>query len=351
MGIFNLFKKEDKSSPKTPDLIGKPVEKTTTTTLNYYQLVHDIIKQNPPERKLIGNPNPICPYCSEPLKKMPGRKTICPSCGNPILVRTRASDKQKVLITEKQQRELIIQNQLADGFYDQKIEILIRTLNGYQTYTNKWRILAGDHHVDEPEHQELLNKYFIVGSKEEIQAIRLLCRPDCNCCPGSITGPKSTPDYDEMKKELQIRFKQIPSDGDVLWGLTNKKLIIAMQNENWGRYSQIQYELGELLVNEGRLRQALPFFLTSLYLNLNGASNRLPSPSLPPVQNFTPFDTKSGYISSLVTSSIIQIRDKERISPEDIKAQFIEIGNQTQHDLNAPLNGNQAWARVQESLK
>jgi len=52
--------------------------------------------------KLIGNTDPICPYCDAPLEKMPGRKKKCPACGEFIYVRTRPNDNNKILIREDQ---------------------------------------------------------------------------------------------------------------------------------------------------------------------------------------------------------------------------------------------------------
>lgn len=41
-----------------------------------------------------------CPYCSGPLDKMPGRKKKCPHCDQYMYVRTRPSDRQRVVVTE-----------------------------------------------------------------------------------------------------------------------------------------------------------------------------------------------------------------------------------------------------------
>ena len=54
-----------------------------------------------PKYELIGNSEPICPYCAVPLDKMPGRKRKCPSCGNYIYVRTRPADRKKVAVTQE----------------------------------------------------------------------------------------------------------------------------------------------------------------------------------------------------------------------------------------------------------
>jgi DNA-directed RNA polymerase subunit RPC12/RpoP len=50
----------------------------------------------------IGDVESKCLYCGCTLEKRPVRKKKCTNCGNFILVRTRPSDRQKVLVTEQQ---------------------------------------------------------------------------------------------------------------------------------------------------------------------------------------------------------------------------------------------------------
>jgi hypothetical protein len=54
-----------------------------------------------PKSELVGNAEPVCPYCSEPLDRMPGRKKKCTSCGNYMYVRTRPADRKKVILTKQ----------------------------------------------------------------------------------------------------------------------------------------------------------------------------------------------------------------------------------------------------------
>lgn len=56
--------------------------------------------------KDIGNVDDVCPHCSRPLTKRPRKKAKCPYCGNFILVRTRPTDRKRVLVTEHQAREI-----------------------------------------------------------------------------------------------------------------------------------------------------------------------------------------------------------------------------------------------------
>lgn len=49
-----------------------------------------------------GTTTPECPSCSTSLKAFPKRKTKCPACSKPIYVRTRPSDRAKILVSEDQ---------------------------------------------------------------------------------------------------------------------------------------------------------------------------------------------------------------------------------------------------------
>lgn len=48
----------------------------------------------------IGKTDPLCPHCGATLPKMPGRKTRCRACGAFMYVRTRPSDRKRVLLVE-----------------------------------------------------------------------------------------------------------------------------------------------------------------------------------------------------------------------------------------------------------
>lgn len=56
--------------------------------------------------KDIGNVADVCPYCLERLSKRPQRKSKCINCGKYIFVRTRPTDRKRVLVTEEQAKEI-----------------------------------------------------------------------------------------------------------------------------------------------------------------------------------------------------------------------------------------------------
>ena len=44
----------------------------------------------------------LCPHCGSAFDRPPQRKTKCKSCGNAVLVRTRPSDRRRILVTPAQ---------------------------------------------------------------------------------------------------------------------------------------------------------------------------------------------------------------------------------------------------------
>ncbi len=75
-----------------------------------------------PSRKggdVIGNAEPVCPYRNYRLDRMPSRKTRCPGCGNHLYVRTRPSDRKKVLVTEADAAEIEELWAIENGTYEE----------------------------------------------------------------------------------------------------------------------------------------------------------------------------------------------------------------------------------------
>jgi len=71
-----------------------------------------------PKYELLGNTDPVCPYCSKALDKIPSRKTKCPHCGNYMYVRTRPSDRKRVVVTEQDAVKIDEQWMMEHGTYD-----------------------------------------------------------------------------------------------------------------------------------------------------------------------------------------------------------------------------------------
>lgn len=66
---------------------------------------------------LVGNTNAICPYCGQQLDKMPSRKKDCPHCRQPMFVRTRPGDGQRVIVTVGQADQIEEQWSIVNGMH------------------------------------------------------------------------------------------------------------------------------------------------------------------------------------------------------------------------------------------
>lgn len=86
----------------------------------------------------IGNTDPVCPYCSVALQKMPGRKKCCPNCKNEIYVRTRPSDNMKILIREDQVLTIDEQWSIKNGTHKQFLAEQNRRNNYIQTLAKRF---------------------------------------------------------------------------------------------------------------------------------------------------------------------------------------------------------------------
>jgi len=122
-----------------------------------------------------------CPYCKKELLKFPTRKTRCSYCDNFIYVRTRPSDRQRILVTKKEAKALEFKKSLEDsnlGFTEEK--------------------------------------------------------------------------YLKIRERLNKRFGFNPSEGDILWGMSNQLLQEAMKKGDWDSMKMIYFEQALFLHQSGK---------------------------------------------------------------------------------------------------
>jgi len=130
-----------------------------------------------------------CPYCDTRLDPTPKKKRNCPSCGKVILVRTRPSDRQRVLVTEEEAKKIE-----EEWSKDQRIERYKRKLESYG--------------IDERE-------------------------------------------YSKIERELTKKWGRATSAGDVIWAAFNKVLQEAMKRSDWQQMKVIYYGQARFLYEEG----------------------------------------------------------------------------------------------------
>jgi len=194
MGILDSFLKAISGNP------GKGVRRPQSIRSNnrsgrsvdYNQLFKNAVAQLPPEALTIphiGITEPICPYCQQPLKKMPGGKTICKSCRSAIYVMKRPSDDKKALFTEAQR-------QIVNKLQGQKNRIATRKeyirnfkreLNEYQDMElTQWQFLGCRDENADPIERELDGRVIDIGSEDEGRMLIYLIDPRYRFCPIAV---------------------------------------------------------------------------------------------------------------------------------------------------------------------
>lgn len=151
----------------------------------------DLFKKKENEKKLIDERKAECPYCFKILSKAPDSKTKCPYCGNFIFVRTRFQDNVRVVMTEKEAKK-----------------------------------------HDKDRHENSVAKKF----KQNLMCSELF----------------SEKNYLLVKETLTKKFGFTPSDGDVLWGLSNGLTQEAMIKNNMQEIRMIHFAQALFLHESGK---------------------------------------------------------------------------------------------------
>ncbi|WP_048148742.1 hypothetical protein [Methanolacinia paynteri] len=172
---------------------------------NYAELINGLISDAGYRNYTpVGIEEAVCPSCGKDLDSFPVRRIQCPSCSADIFVRTRASDKKKVLLTGDQLEEFEKQRPLDSGMYDTKMKNLAERMEKYSDHDG-WVFISVLDEKDTPEYAEYHGRVIKPGSGEEKKALGLLIRPDSRARtktwfndPEQDTSPD---EYEAQRKE------------------------------------------------------------------------------------------------------------------------------------------------------
>ncbi len=239
-----------------------------------------------PPLKEIGVVDLICPYCGEPLERMPERKKKCPHCSNYILVRTRPLDGKRVLIREDQKEEMDEQRAIKNDLYT-------------KYSADRW------------------------ATKDEFEA---------------------------MRQELRKRTGREPLEGDIQWQLFNKQALEHASNYNMGLYTNVVLYRAEFLQREGRIKQAFITYLELCYLDLNGPFNcgGINSPDL--LMKYPPFNPRHGLLPPGILVRIDKLSNHLKLSKDEIRTLFLKHNEIVASAMKLPVSPPEAWARIEREL-
>ncbi len=148
------------------------------------------------ERSEVPQPQPspsrgpaACPYCGTIIDPPPAKSRKCPACGEPIVVRTRRTDRAKLLLTATQGKE-----------FDKQRKLEAQRNDGIRRSQN-------------------------IGASIE--------------------------DFERTEKELTEKWGFAPPR-DVFWALAGKAALTAFQNRDYHQLSMVYWQQARLLYEEGK---------------------------------------------------------------------------------------------------
>lgn len=141
------------------------------------------------------------------------------------------------------------------------------------------------------------------------------------------------------RDDLRKKFCQPPSEQDVLWRIFNEELVDHSTKGMWALYTHVLFEMGELLMNEGRIADALGQYLDAFYLGQNGPRNIDPSMIHEGYPAFKP----GNRIPEQYIKRIIQMMSGCEIVPEQLESLFMRRAHQLYRDLRLPVPPQPVW--------
>lgn len=146
-----------------------------------------------PSARPIGPPRTeraACPYCGVIIEPRPERSRKCPECGNKIIVRTRYSDRIKLLLTEEQTAQF--------------------------------------------------------DRERKVQAKR----NDCMRRSGLIGYTRQA--FEAKERELGHQWNSHPQPGDVFWAMANQRVIDCLEKGDWHNAAMAYFQQALYLHDEGK---------------------------------------------------------------------------------------------------
>ena len=177
----DVLSEKTEEKVKNSEILTIPETQPATSAVDYESIFNKIIEDEGYYKyDSVGTTDLICPSCKAELDEFPVKTIKCPSCKSYIYLRVRSSDSEKVILGKEQLEEFEIQEKISSGKYGKMTEMNIQNLNKYASSgTGGWRFISVLDEKDKPEFVKMHGNIIKTGSDEELEAIKLLCRPDC----------------------------------------------------------------------------------------------------------------------------------------------------------------------------
>jgi hypothetical protein len=159
--------------------------------------------------------------------------------------------------------------------------------------------------------------------------------------------PRPVEVREKVVEALTQQFGRAPSDSDVLWRIFNEERLQYSSSESWGLYTQVNFEMGELLMSEGKPEAALAQYINAYILISNGPMNI----DRELVQSGYARFSGEGPPAPNYVKRIDQMLKQSALPNEKFKELFFSSAQLLQRNLQLPLSPEASWDQLPKSLK
>ena len=240
----------------------------------------------------VSVPSIVCPNCGVELKKEPKRKTVCGNCKKPIYVKSRPTDRKKVIVTQEQAEDI----------------------------EHEWAVtreLGTLPDVDRKRFEKIRTAQKEKYGKEIPQQLH-----------GALHN---------------IRYQSYQRQG-----------VEYIKEGHFGLFRNTRHELALLLDEEGKtdeqkLKEALAIYLELCYIDLNGPRN---STKLGREldKNYQNFEPQEGDLAIGIVAPANHIIARLAVTKNEVKTLFQEHNSRHLSGLNLPLSIDDAWKELEPDL-
>lgn len=149
-------------------------------------------------------------------------------------------------------------------------------------------------------------------------------------------------EYIDTRNEVRVKLGKEPSNYEVMTAFLTKECGYLASRNDWGLYTNVIGKQAELSKLMGNNKEALMFYLTICYLDMNGPNNLGEMGRTPGIKRFDPQDWP------LIVEPIIKINKSLNLSEEEIKKLFFDYNKMIQDSLKLPVSLKKAWDRIEK---
>lgn len=153
--------------------------------------------------------------------------------------------------------------------------------------------------------------------------------------------------YNDVRNEMGAKLGKDPSNYEIMTSFLIKECQYLSSRDDWGLFTNVLSKQAQLSTLVGNDREALAFYLTICYLDLNGPNNLGGIGRMPGIKRFDPQDwpLPPGNIKT-----IIELIGSLNLSKAEVKKLFFDYNKMILSSLRLPISMKKAWDMIEKEI-